>query len=61
VQRLTEGEGGPVYTQEGFRANRVDDAGARDMVEATGDPRAAMGGNACQSEPCFEYLIKSYG
>ena len=52
---------GDAYSLEGFGANQVDDPGASELVEATGDPRAAMGGNAYQSEAYFEYLLKNYG
>jgi hypothetical protein len=47
------------YTMEEFLANHVDQADANKMVETTGDPTAAAGGNAYQSEPYFEYLQRS--
>jgi len=52
---------GEAYSQQGFGANQVDEPDARKLVETTGDPDAAMGGNAYQSEAYFEHLIKSYG
>jgi hypothetical protein len=51
---------GDAYSLQGFGKNRLDEPDASKMAEATGDPRAAMGGNAYQSEPYFDYLLKSY-
>lgn len=51
---------GDAYSLQGFGQNRLDQPDASKMAEATGDPSAAMGGNAYQSEPYFDYLLKSY-
>jgi hypothetical protein len=50
---------GKGYTMDEFLANHVDQAGADKMVQTTGDPTAAAGGNAYQSEPYFDYLQRS--
>lgn len=50
---------GKGYTMDEFLANHVDQAGADKLVQVTGDPTAAAGGNAYQSEPYFDYLMRS--
>jgi len=44
-----------------FLANHVDADAAAKLASATGDPDAAGGANAYQSEPYFQYLQQNYG
>ena len=50
---------GKGYRLEEFVANRIDDPDATNLVP--GDSDAAMGANAYQSQPYFEYLMENYG